>query len=64
MRHCKTLIMVVMLSLASSAAFAEDSCVSTKQPDGSTWKTCVSDTGQTYCQSCPAGGACSNVTCK
>jgi hypothetical protein len=25
----------------------------------------VSDTGQTYCQSCPAsGGACSNVTCK
>jgi len=54
-----------MLSLASSAAFAEDSCVLSKQTDGSTWKTCVSDTGQTYCQSCPAsGGACSNVTCK
>jgi hypothetical protein len=65
MRHCKTLIMAAMLSLASSAAFAEDSCVSSKQTDGSTWKTCVSDTGQTYCQSCPAsGGACSNVTCK
>ena len=64
MRRSKTLIMAAMLALASSAAFAEDSCVSSKQTDGSTWKTCVSDTGQTYCQSCPAGGACSSVTCK
>ena len=55
----------VALSLASSAAFAADSCVWSKQPDGSTWGTCVNDKGQTYCESCPAnGGACSVVTCK
>src|ERR1700677_505015 len=64
MRRCKILIMAAMLSLASSAAFAEDSCVSSKQPDESTWKTCVNDTGKGYCQSPHASGACSNVTCK
>ena len=56
---------VAMLSLASSAAFAADSCVWSKQADGSNWGTCVNDKGQTFCQSCPANGtACSVVTCK
>lgn len=54
-----------MLSLASTATtMAADSCVWSRQPDGSNWGTCVNDKGATYCKSCPAnGGACSVVSC-
>lgn len=54
----------VMLSLGSTAVMAADSCVWSRQPDGSNWGTCVNDKGTTYCQSCPAkGGACVVVSC-
>ena len=56
---------IAAVSLASSAAFAADSCVWSKQPDGSIWGTCVNDQGRTFCQSCPANGnACFVVACK
>jgi hypothetical protein len=55
----------VTLSLSSTVAMAADSCVWSRQPDGSNWGTCVNDAGQNICKSCPANGsACSVVTCK
>jgi hypothetical protein len=61
-----TLAMITAtLSLSGTGAMAADSCVWSRQLDGSNWGTCVNDKGQTFCQSCPAnGGACSLVTCK
>jgi hypothetical protein len=65
MRRCKTLMIVAMLSLATSAALAAPSCTCSKQTDGTSFCTCVDDKGVTYCMSCPAnGGACSKVACK
>ena len=56
---------VITLSLASSAAFAADSCVCSKQTDGSSFCTCVNDKGENVCKSCPANGAaCTTVSCK
>jgi hypothetical protein len=54
---------VALLTTLSTAALA-DNCTWAPQPDGSTWGTCVDDSGRMYCQSCPAGGgACSVVSC-
>jgi len=67
MKHYKflTAAIIFTLSFAGSSAFAADSCTWSKQPDGSTWGTCVNDKGENICKSCPAnGGACSVVTCK
>ena len=55
--------MVAALTTLSTVALA-DNCTWAPQPDGSTWGTCVDDSGRMYCQSCPAGGgACSVVSC-
>lgn len=57
-------VIAAALSLSSTVVLAADSCVWSRQPDGSDWGTCVNDKGTTYCQSCPAnGGACSVVSC-
>jgi hypothetical protein len=54
---------VAAFALAGTPALA-DNCSWAPQPDGSTWGTCVDDSGRMYCQSCPAGGgACSVVSC-
>lgn len=52
------------LAFGSTVALAEDSCTWSTQPDGSQWGTCVDNNGNTYCESCPAGGGpCSVVSC-
>jgi hypothetical protein len=57
-------VLALALSLGGSVAMAEPSCTCSKQPDGTTWCTCVGDDGRMYCESCPAnGGACTRVSC-
>jgi hypothetical protein len=56
-------VAALSLSFPSTSALA-DNCTWAPQPDGSTWGTCVDESGKMYCQSCPAGGgACSAVSC-
>lgn len=44
-------------------AVAEDNCVWTQQPDGSTSGTCVDDNGGQYCVSCPSGTTTVSTDC-
>jgi len=55
---------LLALALACPVVLAAPSCTCSKQPDGSTWCTCVDDDGKMYCETCPAsGGACTRVSC-
>lgn len=64
--HAFYLCAAVLILTGNNVSFAEDSCAWAKQPDGTTWGTCVDDSGVTYCVSCPPGataGSCSRVSC-
>ena len=55
LRNFLLVSVAVILSLLSTVAMA-DNCIWAPQPDGSTWGTCVDDSGRMHCQSCHAGG--------
>ncbi len=53
MNHRKLLLSLVALALVASAtaALAVPSCTDwMKQPNGTSWRTCVDDNGKQYCE--------------